>query len=38
MKMEHTLTAPKAGTVVSFRYAAGAQVQDGDELVEFVAD
>ena len=38
MKMEHTLTAPKAGTVVGFRYAAGAQVQDGDELVEFVAD
>ncbi len=38
MKMEHTLTAPKAGTVVSFHHAAGAQVQDGDELVEFVAD
>jgi 3-methylcrotonyl-CoA carboxylase alpha subunit len=38
MKMEHTLTAPKAGTVVSFRCAAGSQVQDGDELVEFVAD
>ena len=38
MKMEHTLTAPKAGTLVSFRHGAGAQVQDGDELVEFVAD
>jgi 3-methylcrotonyl-CoA carboxylase alpha subunit len=38
MKMEHTLTAPKAGTVVSFHHAAGSQVQDGDELVEFVAD
>jgi 3-methylcrotonyl-CoA carboxylase alpha subunit len=38
MKMEHTLTAPKAGTVVSFHHAAGAQVQDGVELVEFVAD
>jgi 3-methylcrotonyl-CoA carboxylase alpha subunit len=38
MKMEHTLTAPKAGTVVSFYHAVGAQVQDGDELVEFAAD
>jgi len=38
MKMEHTLTAPKAGTVVSFLHATGAQVQEGDELVEFVAD
>ena len=38
MKMEHTLTAPKAGTVVGFRHAAGDQVQDGDELVEFAAD
>lgn len=38
MKMEHTLTAPKAGTVVRFHHAAGAQVQDGDELMEFVAD
>lgn len=38
MKMEHTLTAPKAGTVVGFHHGAGAQVQDGDELVEFVAD
>ncbi len=38
MKMEHTVTAPQAGTVVAFRHGAGAQVQDGDELVEFVAD
>lgn len=38
MKMEHTVTAPQAGTVVAFRHGAGAQVQDGDELVEFVTD
>jgi len=35
MKMEHTITAPKDGTVKNFRYAAGDQVSDGAELVEF---
>jgi 3-methylcrotonyl-CoA carboxylase alpha subunit len=35
MKMEHTLTAPSDGTVVSFRYAPGDLVADGVELVEF---
>jgi len=35
MKMEHTITAPAAGTVKSFCYAAGEQVSDGATLVEF---
>ena len=38
MKMEHTLRAPSSGTVVSFRFAAGEQVDEGAELVEFRAD
>jgi 3-methylcrotonyl-CoA carboxylase alpha subunit len=38
MKMEHTLRAPSSGTVVSFRFAAGEQVAEGAELVEFRAD
>jgi 3-methylcrotonyl-CoA carboxylase alpha subunit len=36
MKMEHTITAPKNGRVRAFRYAAGDQVADGAELVDFV--
>ncbi len=35
MKMEHTIAAPAAGIVKSFRYAVGDQVADGAELVEF---
>ena len=35
MKMEHTISAPHAGTVKSFRYAAGDQVGEGAELVDF---
>ena len=35
MKMEHTITAPAAGTVKSYCYAAGEQVADGAALVEF---
>ncbi|MDQ2928916.1 MAG: acetyl/propionyl/methylcrotonyl-CoA carboxylase subunit alpha [Pseudomonadota bacterium] len=35
MKMEHTISAPRAGTVKSFRFAAGDQVSEGVELVEF---
>ena len=35
MKMEHTISAPRAGTVKGFRYAAGDQVAEGAELVEF---
>jgi 3-methylcrotonyl-CoA carboxylase alpha subunit len=35
MKMEHTMSAPRRGTVKSFRYAEGVQVEAGAELVEF---
>ncbi|AYH42874.1 acetyl/propionyl/methylcrotonyl-CoA carboxylase subunit alpha [Azoarcus sp. DN11] len=35
MKMEHTITAPAAGTLKAFRFAVGDQVGDGVELVEF---
>ena len=35
MKMEHTITAPTAGTLKAFCYAAGEQVTDGAALVEF---
>ncbi|HMO47810.1 MAG TPA: acetyl/propionyl/methylcrotonyl-CoA carboxylase subunit alpha [Rubrivivax sp.] len=37
MKMEHTISAPKRGTVKAFRYAVGDQVVDGVDLVEFEA-
>jgi len=35
MKMEHTITAPRRGVVKAFRVAAGDQVADGAELVDF---
>ena len=35
MKMEHTISAPHAGTVKSFRFDAGDQVEEGVALVEF---
>ncbi len=35
MKMEHTLVAPRRGRVKAFRCAAGEQVADGMELVDF---
>jgi 3-methylcrotonyl-CoA carboxylase alpha subunit len=35
MKMEHTITAPVAGTVKAFRFAVGEQVTEGAELVDF---
>jgi len=38
MKMEHTITAPAAGTVKAFCYAAGEQVADGAALVEFESE
>ena len=38
MKMEHTITAPKNGTVKAFCYTVGDQVADGAELVEFEAE
>jgi 3-methylcrotonyl-CoA carboxylase alpha subunit len=37
MKMEHTITAPAAGTVKAFCFAVGDRVADGAELVEFEA-
>ncbi|MFT5444488.1 MAG: 3-methylcrotonyl-CoA carboxylase alpha subunit [Myxococcota bacterium] len=38
MKMEHTVRAPSAGRVKSFRYAVGDQVTDGADLLDFEAD
>ena len=38
MKMEHTIAAPAAGTVNSFCFNVGEQVNDGAELVEFELD
>ena len=35
MKMEHTINAPKRGTVKAFRFAPGDQVADGVDLVDF---
>jgi len=35
MKMEHTISAPRAGTVKAFRVVAGEQVSEGAELVDF---
>ena len=35
MKMEHTISAPHAGTVKAFRFAAGDQVDEGVSLVDF---
>jgi 3-methylcrotonyl-CoA carboxylase alpha subunit len=34
MKMEHTITAPDAGVVVSFLQAVGEQVEEGVALVD----
>jgi len=38
MKMEHTITAPAAGTVKAFCYTPGEQVGDSAALVEFEGD
>jgi len=38
MKMEHTLTAPSAGSVSKLLCAVGEQVKEGDELLRFDAD
>jgi 3-methylcrotonyl-CoA carboxylase alpha subunit len=37
MKMEHTIAAPADGQVLALRYAAGEQVAEGAELLEFAA-
>jgi 3-methylcrotonyl-CoA carboxylase alpha subunit len=34
MKMEHTITAPYAGTVKSIHFARGERVPEGSELLE----
>jgi 3-methylcrotonyl-CoA carboxylase alpha subunit len=33
MKMEHTITAPTAGTIARIHYAVGDQVAEGEALV-----
>ncbi|MGE0311358.1 MAG: acetyl-CoA carboxylase biotin carboxylase subunit [Lautropia sp.] len=38
MKMEHTISAPAAGTLVAFRHLPGAQVDEGAMLVDFTPD
>jgi 3-methylcrotonyl-CoA carboxylase alpha subunit len=38
MKMEHTITAPHAGTVKSIHFARGERVPEGSELLELEAD
>jgi len=35
MKMEHTITAPGNGRVKAFHFAAGDQVVEGVDLVDF---
>ena len=37
MKMEHTIVAPHAGTVRTFRFALGESVADGAVLVDLEA-
>ncbi len=37
MKMEHTITAPGAGTVKEILYRVGEQVAEGEELIRFDA-
>jgi len=37
MKMEHTVSAPGAGTIVALHYAEGDQVEEGAILIDFEA-
>jgi 3-methylcrotonyl-CoA carboxylase alpha subunit len=37
MKMEHTITAPRDGTVAELLYAVGDQVGEGGELLRLTA-
>jgi 3-methylcrotonyl-CoA carboxylase alpha subunit len=37
MKMEHTITAPGAGTVREILYGVGEQVAEGEDLIRFDA-
>jgi 3-methylcrotonyl-CoA carboxylase alpha subunit len=38
MKMEHTITAPYAGTVQSIHFARGDRVPEGSTLLELAAE
>jgi 3-methylcrotonyl-CoA carboxylase alpha subunit len=38
MKMEHTIAAPRAGTVAELLYVVGDQVDEGGELLRLVAE
>ena len=38
MKMEHTISAPFAGTVKNVRFSPGEQVKDGDLLFDIDAE
>jgi 3-methylcrotonyl-CoA carboxylase alpha subunit len=38
MKMEHTIAAPRDGTVAEWLYAVGDQVDEGGELLRLVAE
>jgi len=38
MKMEHTITAPHAGTVKAIHFARGDRVPEGKELLELAAE
>ena len=35
MKMEHTISAPQSGTVKRIYFAAGEQVSEGEQLLDF---
>ncbi|MDQ6680803.1 MAG: acetyl-CoA carboxylase biotin carboxyl carrier protein subunit, partial [Pseudomonadota bacterium] len=38
MKMEHTISAPRDGTVAELLYGVGDQVDEGGELLRLVAE
>ena len=38
MKMEHTINAPCNGSVAAFHYPVGAVVNEGSELLDFIAE
>jgi len=38
MKMEHTISAPHAGTVKSIHFARGDRVPEGSELLEITPE
>jgi 3-methylcrotonyl-CoA carboxylase alpha subunit len=38
MKMEHTIAAPRDGTIAELLYVVGDQVDEGGELLRLVAE